>query len=1540
MYVFFFFFKARNSDHPTEDTPKQEGSIVDMLLADVRSGFANCNFSDSNFSITKIQKVQLDQHETLRKISNESESPPSSTCGDSIQSDDSRSEFVRRGYGRKSMRISKRSSDSSQTDTESIVSTDTDTTISTGVSGRTTSSETDFTDIDIVYSSQEDMRSIRRPRQKSSEDECLMEYLGHQIGETKSVDSFDKYSSLRRRRHDKKDRRSYSDVDLLDRERASSPCTMQEDAMTSSVTRRDKSTPGDSRFKFGVKEVKEFIRNSNSSLETRDIERAKIETSEMNDIERERSKKIMPTAKSSDTGNAGVGRLSSLYSSPTQSRKYNNSFQSDDVRLERTGSLKKRNGHISECSLQTITEKDKKLSLSLTSNSSKICETNKSCASNIIANNVGTINKSNTANVSKSHKGEHGNPLHEKENLHEDKYILDQSRANAVDNTKEQKLESHHVSVSVRSKLSRQWQSNLGRANIDQILKQIEDKKIDIDLIKNRTNTDSPDFTSRKIKEKESTVAGSPTYIDCEEDKSLTTSSLSNSSISMTSNCTSPTDKDNKSKREKRKVRRELCVDDVTIALNTCKDINADAYIGMNKYGDFDQSESNVSGERPPRSRSGSESMVDKENYKTQKDDSSTKQPKLTGKRRFRAERFGDKENISSGRCRSNVEKVTVDRALRNLISHGSMSRSKSYDESVARKYNGEFEMTKGTNNGSGSDTFGGKRSFLRGSTGRLNGDSRRYGCYIPSYDSDSEPPMDNVRCSSKSSSRLSVKSTSTSTETLQAENCSDSESIPEYQRQSLQQPQQQIQRTQDTNRRGAGSVLYSVQDNQKSSVMTDRKMRRAYSNLEPSAVESALARCEENVRNYDDSDPSPISIMAKWRLERDRKRKIDHGETIEQQKLQNKQTDTAKFDHGFFINKQGDFRNESGCRSSLASVSDKDEGFETMSETISQRTSVSSNLDLESDYNVPVISRKSDILKFKYDIEPHRSGIEAENLRKNHGTAIITVQSEYSESDVRKQRTEYWTASTVRTHANTRKKEANVVSILDCVSSSTDSAHDTPKDNMWHDNFKETHKLIINDPKANLANSNNTLTVGSVALITSANATISSSTISPSTPITSPETSSATSPKATPKSSRVPGYMKKTSSSTVKSRIGGKDQTSISYSTNKSTIPNRTSKLNRSVHVVPSNAAPPLTRSNSLSTESITSSISEKHNKTLVRRSVAGISNSPSTQTSSVSAYSSSYSKTSAGNSSLSRTQSLRSPNIRPLNVSSPRLVTSERKSTGSSLARNISRSSSFMSPTASSKAKKDQKSMASPTQSSSTNTTSSRLSSENSKSSSANLQQSEKSTTKPVRSKIMSPITKNVSTASINGSGSYSGSTLPRPSSLRQSTRGIRDTTTTLHQDYNNSSLCSTSENASTSNKLRTPRRTKSLGSTDNREAILEKTSERKFERLYDRKSTERMSTSRSSLVSDRKLNTVDEDDNGGFDVGSNRKNSGSNNNTGNGNVNTVNNWGSKIATKDKSLFKRIFPKSKEKNRAEISGRQTKLDISEKVIKRKNIK
>lgn len=1516
-----------------------------MLLADVRSGFANCNFSDSNFSITKIQKVQLDQHETLRKISNESESPTSSISGDSIQSDNSRSDFVRRGYGRKSMRISKRSSDSSQTDTESIVSTDTDTTISTGLSGRTTSSETDSTDMDIVYSSQEDMYSIRRPRQKSSEDECLMEYLGHQIGETKSVDSFDKYSSLRRRRHDKKERRSYSDVDLLDRERASSPCTMQEDTITYSVTRREKSATGDSRFKFGVKEVKEFIRNSSSSLETRDIERAKIETSEMNDSERERSKKIMATAKSSDTGNAGVGRLSSLYSSPTQSRKYNDSLQSDDVRLERIDSSKRRNGHTSECSLQTITEKDKKLSLSLASNSSKICESNKNCASNLIVNNVGTINKSNTANDIKSHKGEHGNPLHEKENLQEDKYILDQSRANPVDNnTKEQKLESHHVSVSVRSKLSRQWQSNLGRANIDQILKQIEDKKIDIDHIKNRTNSDSPDFTSRKIKEKESTFAGSPTYIDGEEDKSLTTSSLSNSSISMTSNCTSPTDKDNKSKREKRKVRRELCVDDVTIALNTCKDINADAYIGMNKHGDFDQSESNVSGERPPRSRSGSESMVDKENYKIHKDDSSTKQAKLTGKRRFRAERFGDKENISSGRCRSNVEKVTVDRALRNLFSHGSMSRSKSYDESVARKYNGEFEMTKGTNSGSGSDSFGGKRSFLRGSTGRLNGDSRRYGCYIPSYDSDSEPPMDNVRCSSKSSSRLSVKSTSTSTETLQAENCSDSESIPEYQQQSLQQPQQQIQRTQDTNRRGAGSILYSVQDNPKSSVMTDKKMRRAYSNLEPSAVESALARCEENVRNYDDSDPSPISIMAKWRLERDRKRKIDHGETIEQQKLPNKQTDTAKFDHGFFINKQGDFRNESGCRSSLASVSDKDEGFETMSETISQRTSVSSNLDLESDYNAPVISRKSDILKFKYDIEPHRSGIEAENLRKNHGTAIITVQSEYSESDVRKQRTEYWTASTVRTHTNTRKKEANVVSLLDCVSSSADSGHDTPKDNMWPDNFKETHKLIINDPKANLANSNNTLTVGSIALTTSATATISSSTISPSTPITSPETSSATSSKATPKLSRVPGYMKKTSSSNVKSRVVGKDQTNISYSTNKSTIPSRTSKLNRSVHVVPSNAAPPLTRSNSLSTESITSSISEKQNKALVRRSVAGISNSPSTQTSSASAYSSSYSKTSTGSSSLLRTQSLRSPNIRPLNVNSPRVVTSERKSTGSSLARNVSRSSSFMSPTASSKAKKDQKSMAPTTQSSSTNTTSSRLSSENSKSSSSSLQQSEKSTTKPIRSKIMSPITKTVSTVPVNGSGSYSGSTLPRPSSLRQSTRGIRDTTTTLHQDYNNSSLCSPSENASTSNKLRTPRRTKSLGSTDNREAILEKTSERKFERLSDRKSTERMSTSRSSLVSDRKLNTVDEDDNGGFDVGSNKKNTGSINNTGNVNVNNVNgnsvNWGSKIGTKDKSLFKRIFPKSKDKNRAEISGRQTKLDISDKVVKRKNIK
>ena len=49
------------SDQSTErEGSPEEGSIVDMLLADVRSGFCNRKYAEGNFNVTKVQKISLD----------------------------------------------------------------------------------------------------------------------------------------------------------------------------------------------------------------------------------------------------------------------------------------------------------------------------------------------------------------------------------------------------------------------------------------------------------------------------------------------------------------------------------------------------------------------------------------------------------------------------------------------------------------------------------------------------------------------------------------------------------------------------------------------------------------------------------------------------------------------------------------------------------------------------------------------------------------------------------------------------------------------------------------------------------------------------------------------------------------------------------------------------------------------------------------------------------------------------------------------------------------------------------------------------------------------------------------------------------------------------------------------------------------------------------------------------------------------------------------------------------------------------------------
>lgn len=145
-----------------------DGSIVDMLLADVRSGFANRKYGDSNFSVTKVKKVNLDGNDNVT---------------------DTKPGFVRGGYGRRSMRSKKKQE------------------------------EEDFADSESTCSSLEDATDFKKS-EGVNKNESLMNILT-QPDDKPDQPQFERYGSLRRRRQERKENRNL--LDVFQRERAPSP---------------------------------------------------------------------------------------------------------------------------------------------------------------------------------------------------------------------------------------------------------------------------------------------------------------------------------------------------------------------------------------------------------------------------------------------------------------------------------------------------------------------------------------------------------------------------------------------------------------------------------------------------------------------------------------------------------------------------------------------------------------------------------------------------------------------------------------------------------------------------------------------------------------------------------------------------------------------------------------------------------------------------------------------------------------------------------------------------------------------------------------------------------------------------------------------------------------------------------------------------------------------------------------------------------------------------------------------------------------------
>ncbi|XP_041356965.1 uncharacterized protein LOC121374102 [Gigantopelta aegis] len=975
---------------------EQDGSIVDILLADVRSGFTNRKFTEGSFSVSKVQKINLDIVSGVSSGKGEAVSPGTEHNGSESPG------FVRGGFGRRSMRRSLRRSEKSDT--------------------------LDNTDSESTCSSLEDSHAsdlLQKRSRKSyatEDDDSLIDFLltsGN--GDVKKPEmSFERYGSLRRKR---KERKGLLDSVIVDRERAASP---------NLLTMETKSTPGSD------------ISNGGSSR-LQDIDTKRLSSSD----------RLKPDFSDNITASRGIRRTRSMLDKPSIHHALRDTAKdevdtpvsktNDDEVIER---IKRRlygkndkSPADTESSGRKLPETPVRLSADdendLTRSPSRWRSSIPGSESPRPLETIDEKNKLNTAvqpcdSVSTNSVIERGrerlahrlsglNPAEVLKQM-EEQQNGDKKTSRSADDSNGT---DNKVSISVRHRISK----NMG-TDIDGVLKSIEATGRQIDSI----------GVSGPIKR--------PTSCGPEVESNTHRPDTPNSEVVL------------KNKRDRRKMRSQLSIDEVHAALKGLP-------LGIPRETAQTIMVNHVTTNDTPILPFRRKSMEDEPNKVSQESDKAkstdkelSKAAKMAGKRKFRADRFGGKESAAQKsaesasdnlRAKSNVETDSVDQALKDFVSKGGMNRSKSYDESVARKAlteNDEFSIR---NTGSNPDTQNEKHAILRASANRLSMDGRRNGLYVPSDDSDSEINQIPQRLSilsrsekKKSDSRLSTKSANTSTETLQADNISDSDSSPESRRRNTTSSQNS-----STERLRPASVS-GFSDN-----------TRVFSHPDTS-VGGSVARFrdfETKLSQYGDDDESPFANIAKWRLKREKKRLSTYDNVSDQEghtSPRNRLNHDSSHDSSI-LSKPDDMKHEIGSRSSYASSyassTDRDEGFETMSGTVSQRTSLSSTLDSDI-IGTPTMSRKADTKKLH--IEPVHNKQKIDNE--------IIVNSVLSVEISRKQRTESWTALTVMAGGNTNK-DLSIDSSVDYSASSPDSGHGTSKEDMWSESsnaspLKRTQKV------------------------------------------------------------------------------------------------------------------------------------------------------------------------------------------------------------------------------------------------------------------------------------------------------------------------------------------------------------------------------------------------------------------------------------------------------------------------------------------------
>ncbi|XP_063414450.1 formin-J-like isoform X4 [Mytilus trossulus] len=1040
-------------DHGSEN-------IVDLLLADVRSGFASRRSGESSFSVTRVKKVNLDSNEN-------------------ITSADAKSGFVRQGYGRRSTRRRKPDSD-------------------------------DNADSESTCSSLEDAMETDRKRVLQGSHDTLLDILSQSDSRT-SEPQFERYPSLRKKRKDRTEKRSVIEV-YGDRERAPSPA-VDSNSNVSIPTRPARSKTSSlerpKSAEFNIDYPSPSVRNIDYPSSS--VRRVKS----MND-KRETEKTIVEKDSSVDANNSSesedlVERLRRKFirkptnspnttpTTPIRDHHVSDNSPSDETRQ------RWRSGIPSD--LQTIDEKSR-----LQSPSKKMFST--------------------PARNSREEMERRVSQTLDPKELQKTLEKVDQT---TVGQSHDTNANDPRISVSVRKQMNHRWKSDLGKSGIDEVLKTIEDKEKQQQMT---TQDDSCIVIPKSDTKFEETL---------------------------------------QDRRKQRRQRSQLDMDDVHAALHK---IRTDEEPGSSPSHTTVVTAQSSSTERecsppppiPPRSpfKENSESDSSSPAQKSNK----SKAAKLAARRKFNHKRFGDKDRPAStggnNRCKSDVHKEEVDQALRDL--KNGMSRSKSYDESVARKVSNQ--------NGTvvNGDVSPSQQKSFRGSLVRLGSDSRRHGVYIASSDSDSEippygasspkRPSSTKSDSPKSDSRLSIKSTSTSTETLRCDTpFSDNESPVQNRKNSTSKSQDLLDRD---------DIQKPISKDFNQPFVQPRNNKRAVSLVEGSEIHYAVTNHESKPS---DIDQSPASMIKQWRQKRKNERQSVYDNVQEHEgptSPRNKNFNNLNETNMSTSPRTGIIINDVGSRCSYASSSDsaRDEGFETMSGTVSQRTSMSSTLESEF---TPTFSRK--IFNNMKSDQNEKTNI-IESLRPPSQEIVVARGHKQTEQKIRKQRTESWTEQVAATTTANIDKDSSLDSSMEYSVASPDSGHGTFKEDVWSENMDLEATLRVGSPAPSVESPRSTTGKKSQAPLATAEKSYNLS----------------------GKKKSVPSYMRDTTSSTK--RVDRNSTTPVDTNKRKSTTPSRTSNLNRTK-----------TDSNTSITSAVSETSTKVGNKTPNKRSSTGVGSTPNSR-------------------------------------------------------------------------------------------------------------------------------------------------------------------------------------------------------------------------------------------------------------------------------------------------------------------------------------